>query len=365
MMNMCAVAGLASSGTRCATASILRSALTRPMRRTGDRRSGRVGRELTRPRNRRLDQSGRERRQDHHEQQRRGVRALAMVAAAAEEHRKPRRHHDRRRDRRGHRADENVAVFHVRELVSDHAIEFVRAEGLQDPLGGGHRGMLRIASGRKRVGRAVGNDVHARHRQSRALAEPRDGRVQRVPCPDLLRAVHAEDDLVREEVRHEVGARGEEERHQQPLCAAERLADEQQQRAQRRQEHRRFQSVGHGCVKAGVSATPADQSIYVVHAGAVPRPAPPPTGGFKDVLPGCTQATRFSRRRRLRLQPRGRPENSQPPSRAAVSPGNSGHCSEAAGAAISSCEGSYLSCMDRGVQRASVCSAASEPTASL
>jgi len=47
-------------------------------------------------------------------------------------------------------------------------------------------------------------------------------------------------------------------------------------------------------VKAGVSATPADQSIYVVHAGAVPRPAPPPTGGFNDVLPGCAQATRIA-----------------------------------------------------------------------
>ena len=287
MMNMCAVAGLASSGTRCATASIFRSALTRPMRRSGDRRSGRVGGELARPRDRRLDQAGRERRQDHHEQQRRGVRALAIVAAAAEEHREPRRHHDRRRDCRGHRADENVAVFHVRELVSDHAIEFFRAEGLQDPLGGGHRGMLRIASGRKRVGRAVGNDIHARHRQSGALGSRATVAYSGCPAPTSCARYMRRTILSEKKYDTKLVPAAKRNASSRPLCAAERLADEQQQRAQHRQEHRRFQSVGHGCVKAGVSATPADQSIYVVHAGAVPRPAPPPTGGFKDVLPGC------------------------------------------------------------------------------
>ena len=160
MMNMCAVAGLASSGTRRATRLDLPQRVDEPVRRSGDRRAAGIGRELARPRDGRLDQAGGDRREDHHEQQRRGVRALAVVTAAAEEHREPRRHHDRRGDRRGHRADEDVAVLHVRELVGDHAIEFFRAERAQDAFGGSHRRVLRVAPGRKRVRRAVGDDVH-------------------------------------------------------------------------------------------------------------------------------------------------------------------------------------------------------------
>ena len=184
------------------------------------------------------------------------------------------------------------------------------------PFGRRHRRVLRVAAGRKRVRRRVGNDVApAASAGPRAAASRATIAYSGWSGPDLLRAVHPQDDLVREPVRPEVGDRGEQEADASAPGAAERLADEQQQRAQRAEEQRRLHSVGHGSVKAGVSATPADQSIYVVHAGAVPRPAPPPTGGFKDVLPGYTQVTRFSRRRRLRLQPRGRTENSQPPSR--------------------------------------------------
>ena len=186
--------------------------------------------------------------------------------------------------RRRHRADQDVAVLHVRQLVRDARL---RALVVEQPAGCLRSPPPRRAAdcGRSRTRWAtLRNDIHARHRQSRALGEPRHDRVQPVLGPDLLRAVHAQDDLVREPVRHEVGARGEDEADHQPLCAAERLADEQQQRAQRRQEHRRLQSVGHG-FEGGRSATPPI-NLSMSSRGSRPAPAPPPTGGFKDVLPG-------------------------------------------------------------------------------
>ena len=78
------------------------------------------------------------------------------------------------------------------------------------------------------------------------------------PAPTSCARYIAQDDLVREEVRHEVGARGEHEGEQQALRAAQRLADEEQQRAERREQQRRLQCVRHGCVRAGVLTTPAN-----------------------------------------------------------------------------------------------------------
>ena len=154
MMNMCAVAGLASSGTARDAASIFRSALTRPFGLPAMRRAAGVGVELARPRNRRLNQHRRDRRQDHRRQQRDRVAAVAIVAAAAaEEHREARDHHDRRGERRRDRARQDVAVLHVRQFVRDHAFEFVVVQHLQDAFGRRHRRVLRIAAGRERVRR--------------------------------------------------------------------------------------------------------------------------------------------------------------------------------------------------------------------
>ena len=51
-------------------------------------------------------------------------------------------HHDRRRQRRRDRADQDVAVLDVRQLVRDHAFELVVAQDPQDAFGRGDGGVL-------------------------------------------------------------------------------------------------------------------------------------------------------------------------------------------------------------------------------
>ena len=196
MMNMCAVAGLASSGTRLRDRFDLAQRVGEPVRIAGDLRAARVGGELARPRDRRLDQHRGERRQDDHRDQRdRIVAAIAIVVApaVAAEHRRVLRHlrghHDRGRHRRGDRADEDVAVLHVRQLVRDDAFELAVAQHLQDAFGGGHRGVRRVPPRRERVRRRIRNDVDLRHRQLRLPRQPLDhARADdgpgRPPAPD-------------------------------------------------------------------------------------------------------------------------------------------------------------------------------------
>ena len=73
-----------------------------------------------------------------------------------------------------------------------------------DAFGRGDRRVLRIAAGRERVRRQVGNHVDLRHRQARLLRQPRRHPVERMIRPDLLRAVHPQDDLVGEPVAADV-----------------------------------------------------------------------------------------------------------------------------------------------------------------
>ena len=77
-------------------------------------------------------------------------------------------HHDRRGERRRHRADQDVAVLHVRQLVREHAFELLVVQDLQDALGGGHGRVLRVPARGERVRRRVRNDVAARLRQAGA-----------------------------------------------------------------------------------------------------------------------------------------------------------------------------------------------------
>ena len=71
---------------------------------------------------------------------------------------------------------------------------------------------------------------------------------------DLLRAVHAQDDLVREPVAADVHDEGEAEADHQSLLAAEGLADPDQQRREHRQKDQGLHPV-HVCPpRAGVPA---------------------------------------------------------------------------------------------------------------
>ena len=77
MMNMCAVAGLASSGIVLDAGFDLLERADQPLRTAGDRRAAGVGVELARSRDRRLNQHRRERREDDRRDQRDRVRRLA------------------------------------------------------------------------------------------------------------------------------------------------------------------------------------------------------------------------------------------------------------------------------------------------
>ena len=211
-MNMCAVAGLASSGTRLRAASIFRSASASPYGLPAISARAGIGRELPRARDRHLDQHRRNRREDHHRQQR------DRVGAAA-------------RDRRGRPPNMPAYIAMRASIMIAAAIvaatELIRmsrcltcasscamtpssscvAQHLHDALGRRHRRVLRVPPGRERVRRRVRNDVDLRHRQSRLARQPLRHLIERVARADLLRAVHAQDDLVREPVRPEVHQR--------------------------------------------------------------------------------------------------------------------------------------------------------------
>ena len=94
-------------------------------------------------------------------------------------------------------------------------------------------------------GDRIRDDVDARHRELRALRKLRHHLVQRMARTDFFRAIHREDDAVREPVRDEVRDGREQKRDDQPLGAAKQFADQQEQAAQHAEQQRRFQSVGH------------------------------------------------------------------------------------------------------------------------
>ena len=95
-------------------------------------------------------------------------------------------HHDGRRHRGRDGADEDVAVPDVRQLVRDHAFEFGLRQQSQDAFGRGHGRVLRIAPGRERVGRHVGNDVDLGHRQARPLGQTRVVMIERCLAPTAV-----------------------------------------------------------------------------------------------------------------------------------------------------------------------------------
>ena len=82
------------------------------------------------------------------------------------------------RDRRGDRADEDVAVADVRQLVGEHALELVAVEHLEDALGDAHHGVVGVATGGEGVGLLLGRDVEPGHRDVGPLGEVLDDRVE-------------------------------------------------------------------------------------------------------------------------------------------------------------------------------------------
>ena len=177
-MNMCAVAGLRSAvslGIACAAASSRCSAPASHSGLTDDLRAETVGGIFARAADRHLHQHGGKRREDHHRERPDDAHAaIVVVAIAAKEHAELRNHGDRTGDGRGNRHDQRVVIFDMRQLVRDHAGDFLAAEMLQQTGGHGDGGILRIASGGERVRLRVVHQVNARHRQAGALRTARE-----------------------------------------------------------------------------------------------------------------------------------------------------------------------------------------------
>jgi hypothetical protein len=128
-----------------------------PVRRAGNLRTARIGQELPGPRDRSLYEHRRHRSKDDRCDHRNGIRPLPIVPApAATKHGgelgHPRNHHDRRRHGRCNRADQNVAVFHVRKLVGDHPFELMVVEQTHDALSRRDGRVTRVPAGRERIG---------------------------------------------------------------------------------------------------------------------------------------------------------------------------------------------------------------------
>src|SRR5207253_2600788 len=86
-----------------------------------------------------------------------------LVVVAAAEHGAPHGDAGHERDPHGHgrgdRADEDVPVLDVADLVGQHALQLVPRQGVQDSLGDGHGRVVGVAPGGEGVGLGVGAHV--------------------------------------------------------------------------------------------------------------------------------------------------------------------------------------------------------------
>ena len=95
---------------------------------------------------------------------------FVVVTTAAAEERAPHGDAGHERDPHGHcgrdRADEDVAVADVTDLVGQHAAQLLPVAGLEDALGDRDRGVVGVAAGGEGVGLHVGRDVELGHRHA-------------------------------------------------------------------------------------------------------------------------------------------------------------------------------------------------------
>ena len=66
-----------------------------------------------------------------------------------------------------------IAVLHMRQLMRHDAGHLLIAQLLEQPGGGGHRGVLRVAAGGEGVGLRVVDQIDLRHRQAARRARSR------------------------------------------------------------------------------------------------------------------------------------------------------------------------------------------------
>ena len=253
MMNMCAVAGLASSGTARDAASSLRSALTRPI---GLPASAAPPASAAYSRDREMAVCmsmaargakmivARSTRGLFAPPSRLSLRPVApqnianreitMIAAARVA------------------ATELIkmsAMLDVRKFVCEDTFELLVVQAAQDTLGGSNGSVVGVTPGCEGVRRRLGDDVNARHWQASPSRKAAYYLMQAMTGSDFLRPVHPQNDLVREPIRREVRSGGKQEANEHPLGAAKRVADQQKQGAHRTQQQSCFHHVRHSSVR--------------------------------------------------------------------------------------------------------------------
>ena len=113
-----------------------------------------------------------------------GTSVVVVAAPPADAAPHPRAHQELRHqhhcsdERRDDRAEQHVAVEHVRELVADHAFELDAVHRREQALGDRDRGVLGVSTGRERVRRLLGHHVDAGLRDARGDRESLDEVVQ-------------------------------------------------------------------------------------------------------------------------------------------------------------------------------------------
>ena len=162
---------------------------------------------LARARDRHLDECRRNRRDDRRCDEPDDTAVVVVIAGTpTAEDRRPlgdaRGIGDDGRHRRRDGRDEDIAVLDVRELMSEHARDFIVVERSHQSRRDSNRRVRRVASRRERVRRILVDDVDARHRKPRPPREFLHEPVE-LGCAltvDLLRVIHAEHHAVGEPV---------------------------------------------------------------------------------------------------------------------------------------------------------------------
>ena len=166
-----------------------------------------VGLELPGPRDRHLNDRGRERREDPRQEQPDGAeRAVVVVIAAAEEQDEARQERDAHPDGRRDGGDQDVAVGDMRELVRQHGSELALVQDLQDPARHGDGRVLGVPARGEGVGLAHLGHVQPGHGHPGLPGELPDDPVVRgeLPLGHGMRAGRCDGDLVGEPVHREV-----------------------------------------------------------------------------------------------------------------------------------------------------------------
>ena len=102
-------------------------------------------------------------------------------------------------------------MLNVRQLVRDDAAHFAIRQHPQQAGGGRYRGMLGVTPGGKRIRRRFVNEIHARHRQARALRQflHHPVELRRIARVDRLRVIHAQHHRIGKPISKEISAQRE------------------------------------------------------------------------------------------------------------------------------------------------------------